>query len=391
MSYGAALGVTAPTVSVTVGPTYATQVNAFLAALQTVVEAKVTPAGMDINANLTFLSGGTYYRPTDMSGASFNSTAAGLAAASYASTIYVKSGDLYYNDASSNAVRLTASGAVNVSTTGGITGTGYGATSVEVAWVAGSVAYKMRSGSLTDSFASVWLNDVLLNDGSGNYLTLAAPAMAADYTMTLPNAVPATSNSVLAMATTGAVTATATPTVTTLATTGAATVGSTLGVTGLITATAGVTCAANQDVTVSGTGAFNHGNLLLNISACAGSPNDATTAAFASGSGSVLCNAAAVWSIPIPLKENDVIDQIRFWVNPNGTTARTFRLYSVEGSTGSVTTHETDSSTATATDHYDLVVSPAVTVVEGMMLYASFIAGDGGDGLHGIDVRYSHP
>lgn len=43
------------------------------------------------------------------------------------------------------------------------------------------------------------------------------------------------------------------------AVTGNETVGGTLGVTGLITATAGVTAAANQHVTVSGTGKFKHG------------------------------------------------------------------------------------------------------------------------------------
>lgn len=45
----------------------------------------------------------------------------------------------------------------------------------------------------------------------------------------------------------------------TLSATGAASLGSTLGVTGLVTATAGLTAAANQHVTVSGTGQFKHG------------------------------------------------------------------------------------------------------------------------------------
>lgn len=47
---------------------------------------------------------------------------------------------------------------------------------------------------------------------------------------------------------------------------GAHTFDSTVGVTGLITATAGVTAAANQHVTVSGTGQYKHGDRVYNFS-----------------------------------------------------------------------------------------------------------------------------
>lgn len=46
---------------------------------------------------------------------------------------------------------------------------------------------------------------------------------------------------------------------------GTATFSSTLGVTGLITATGGITCAANTHVTVSGTGLYKHGTQTLVI------------------------------------------------------------------------------------------------------------------------------
>ena len=44
------------------------------------------------------------------------------------------------------------------------------------------------------------------------------------------------------------------------------TVGTTLGVTGLITASAGLTASANQDVTISGTGRFKHGSIIRTVS-----------------------------------------------------------------------------------------------------------------------------
>jgi hypothetical protein len=61
------------------------------------------------------------------------------------------------------------------------------------------------------------------------------------------------------------------------------TIAGTLGVTGLITATTGVTAAANQHVTVSGTGDFKHGDKPLVIPASAGSAPSSSGATLAIG------------------------------------------------------------------------------------------------------------
>src|SRR5262245_50378214 len=106
MSYGDALGVSAPVVSTTVGPDYAEDVNAFLEALQAVVEQPVRPGDMDISADLSFLSGGTNYRAKDLKAASFSLEGSALNAVTYPRTLYFTgaSGDIYVNDGSGNQI-----------------------------------------------------------------------------------------------------------------------------------------------------------------------------------------------------------------------------------------------------------------------------------------------
>jgi hypothetical protein len=388
--YGSALGVTAPTVSVTAGPTYATQVNAFLAALQTVVEAKVTPSGMDMNADLSMLSSGTYSRLKDALGVSFNNGSL-LSATTYPTTLYFSGGELYANDASSNQVKITNGGAVNVSASGGITGSGYGSSSVEVNWDSGNVAYRMRSGSGANSFADVVCDDVLLNDGSGNYLTIAAPAMAADYTATLPNAVPASNNTLLTMATTGAITNTGTPTLTSITTTGAGSIGTTLGVTGLITATAGLTAAANQHVTVSGTGRFKHGAMELVIPGCAFHPLDEAINFDYSEAGSIT-NSSADGTIfvcplhfPVGTRVTSAVWTVYHDILDANTRTYKIRYRLLSGGDGDV-----DSDTSTTTGDTTVTNATGFTAATGTQYLLHWTA-RASDAIVGVVISYDFP
>jgi hypothetical protein len=182
---------------------------------------------MDINADLSFTSGATAYRAKDVKALSLTNQASTLSASTYACTLFSTDadGELYWNDNNGRQVQLTTDGSVNVSTTGGVTGSGYGTGSVEVNWDAANTRYKMRSGAATDDYASVLLNDLQLNDGSTNTLTVAAPSLSADYTLTLPTAVAASDGSLVTMSTAGALASTMAPSVTTLTTSGAVTVG----------------------------------------------------------------------------------------------------------------------------------------------------------------------
>lgn len=187
MSYGTSLGITLPTVSVTQGPLYATQVNSALQTVINTLETKVTPSGMDINDDLNFKSGLVYNAALNLERATFENKDSAISAATFPVGLYVVGGELYYNDNAGNQVQVTLNGEVNVSTTGGITGTGYGESSVEVNWDSTNVAYRFRSGGGADDFADVVCNDVTLNDGSGNYLTIGAPSLSSDESYTLPS------------------------------------------------------------------------------------------------------------------------------------------------------------------------------------------------------------
>jgi hypothetical protein len=161
---------------------------------------------MDISSDLSFKSGVTYSAATNLERCTFENKASVISAATFPTSLYMVSGELYFNDNSGNQVQVTNEGAVNVSSAGGITGTGYGSSDVEVNWDSGATAYRFRSGPATDDFASVYVNDVLLGDGSGNAITLAAPSISGDYTVTLPAAAPA-STSVVEMDSSGVLTA----------------------------------------------------------------------------------------------------------------------------------------------------------------------------------------
>ena len=275
MSYGTSLGITLPTVSTTVGPDYAEDINEALESIIDVLEAKVTPAGISISSDLNFKPSSTNYAATNVERVNFQNKSAAIGAVTYPYATYVVDGDLYFNDGTGHQIRMTTGGTVNVSTTGGITGSGYGSSGVEVNWSSGDSAYLFKTASAANSYAHLWCNNVRLSDLSDHYIALDAPSLSSTYTVTLPSAVPASSNSVV-MATA------ANPTVwsyvtdvtlTSLTTTGAALVGTTFNVGGnttltgtldvagaVLTGTATtLTLSSNDSYVVAGTGRFKHG------------------------------------------------------------------------------------------------------------------------------------
>lgn len=292
MSYGN-FSITIPVPGDTVGPTYAANVSDGLEAIQDVLDTKVTPVGMSIDDDLNFRVATNYAAALNIERVTLENKDAALNAATFPVALYVVSGNLYYNNNAGNAVQITNGDSVDVSASAGITGSGYGAadSGVEVNWDAANTKYRMRSGNGADDFASVELNNVLLNDGSSHTLTLAAPSMSANYTLTLPTAVPA-STSLLTMASSGATATTRDPSVDTVTTSGNAIVGGTATIAGDTTVSTGDLIVTAGDVTATaGTttvGALVAGSLSLNttsttVHAAAGLPADGSTAAYASG------------------------------------------------------------------------------------------------------------
>lgn len=102
-----------PTVSVTLGPEWADQVNA---AFEVIDEhdhssgkgVKVKVAGIDINANLDFQNHKAY----DLFSTQYEPVTTALTGATNANSISVYAGDLYYTNGAGNSVQITAGGSV---------------------------------------------------------------------------------------------------------------------------------------------------------------------------------------------------------------------------------------------------------------------------------------
>lgn len=109
-----------PTVSVTLGPEWASDLNEALEVIDehdhTSGKGKRVPtAGININAHLDF----NEYKAFDLYSAQFDDQVTPLSGASNASSVSVSSGNLYYTNSSGVAVQITSGGAV-VSTPGSV-------------------------------------------------------------------------------------------------------------------------------------------------------------------------------------------------------------------------------------------------------------------------------
>lgn len=109
-----------PTVSVTLGPQWATDVNT---ALETIDShdhsdgngAKVKTSGLNINADLTFNS----FSALSINSVELVELGSALSGTSNALRLNVASGDLYYTNSSGTAVQITSGGTLTPSTSSG--------------------------------------------------------------------------------------------------------------------------------------------------------------------------------------------------------------------------------------------------------------------------------
>ena len=367
MSYGTPLSITLPTIDgVATEAQAATRINDCFTAIKSRLEGKVAPANMDINADLSFLSGATNYGAKDLQRTSWAALSAALSAATYPRSCYALNGDLYYNDESGNQVRLTASGAVNVAGVGGVTGSGYGTGGVEVNWDSVNTRYRMRSGSATDDFAAVECDDVLLRDASGNAIRLGAPAgMSADYTALLPGAVPA-SHSVLVMETGGTISHS--------------------------TAPANLALASGGHFTVSGAGRYKHGTFVLLLPAASAYPDDNThTATYSAVNGRwSVSGTDCTISYPLPLIVGQRLLTVSLHCSFSTADTKSLHLRKL-ASNGTVTTIQTLTSTSSSGWASRTFNFSDVTFATGETYYLVFEPGASSDLVGGVEVSYDLP
>ena len=325
----------------------------------------VPTAGIEIDANLPF--GG--FAATGLKAATFNAIAtsamSGLTCALFRNSA---DNELYWRTSTGVNVKVTDGTGLNSTLLGGFTGD-YGLGDEEAEYTSSSAIYDFRSAATTR--AKIDCSDIRLYEhGSGitNAVKLKSPAgLAASYSLEMPGALPSatkllksTTAGVLGytgtathdgnltqagtLTVTGAATLSSSLGVTgsttlsgTLAVTGASTLSSTLGVTGLITATAGLTAAANQHVTVTGTGKFKHGTAQRQINLTVGKQTSGSNCSLSTSTG--VLNGGIEFSSPLagnrysvvfPMTVGERLQSVLILMNENlsgGNGKVDFRLY----------------------------------------------------------------
>lgn len=107
------MNLTLPTVSVTIGPDWANELNAALSVIDTHDHSsgkgiKVKPSGLDITSDLDFQSNSA----TALNKAKFTPLNASLSGSSNSNSIYSVNGDAYFTNGSGVAVQLTTGGSI---------------------------------------------------------------------------------------------------------------------------------------------------------------------------------------------------------------------------------------------------------------------------------------
>lgn len=178
---------TLPVVGVTAGPAYASQINSALEVVDrhdhsTGSGVQITPAGLNINADLTI--GGNNL--TDVRTVRMTAQPSALPGSTPdLGCLYVVNDDLYYNDGLGNQIAITIGGSI-AGSSGNITGL---VAPASVAYTGGgSPNYKFMSTATVSAnldAASILLRNPGV-DPATYALTLQAPTLANNYSITLP-------------------------------------------------------------------------------------------------------------------------------------------------------------------------------------------------------------
>lgn len=170
------------------GPQYASDLNSCLTLIDQHDHAagsgvQITPSGLNINADLDFITNNAI----GLLSSRYTAQNSPLAGASDLGCTYVSGADLYYNDTAGNQVRITASGSV-AGTPGSI---GSLVSPASVTWVVADETYVFESD--VNTAGNIDCGSVIIREvaASANGVTLSSPvALAANYTLTFPGALP---------------------------------------------------------------------------------------------------------------------------------------------------------------------------------------------------------
>ncbi len=370
---------------------------------------RINPDGIEIDEDLSFAG----FSPTGVRSVAFSVGAA----VTGARKVYVgASGDLYYNESTSGtAIQLTSGTSLNAAGFVGGIGGDYTAVSALLDYDDSTDAYRLRQqvSASVRQFAYSQCGGVILMEykAAGNPtaptsgVTLASPAaLASPYTITMPAAAPGstqlvqmssagvlTASNTVANAVTfsGAVTASSTVGVTGALTTNAISA-TTVTASGVITAQAGLTCSANQSVTLSGTGDLKHGSRTLYQSATGGVPISGTYSPVESSNaiGWLLETTSKVVFLPIyGLRDGDSV--VSFTVTGSSVAEPTFAIYSQTQGVSTVRAHT--SANTIVTNGFTTLTLNAAYVLAADHLWIKVTSGAGSFEIRQIATVYTHP
>lgn len=189
------MGLVLPDPGSTIGPTWASLLNAALEAIDEHTHTsgsgvQVSVAGLLINANLPMND----YSLTEVGSVDLTNLSVDLSSGT--ARLYAYNGELYYRDDDGTNVRITLNGAVDAGATGAITGlTSPG--SADYSTITETFTWTADTGEA----AKMAVGDILLyryGEVSPNPITIRSPAsLASAYTIEMPAAVPAATHPVV--------------------------------------------------------------------------------------------------------------------------------------------------------------------------------------------------
>lgn len=192
-----------PIVNVTVGPAYATLVNEAFEDIDvhdhTANKGKQIPtAGLNMDGTLEFNNNFI----TELKASKYQDQTSSLSTTDDRRGIYSLNGELTYIDGNGNEIGITSGGSVNTSGSGNITG--LGGTTAALTYNNTSKSFIFtQSGGVA---AHIQAGDIIMQESGGSdTLTLTAPTITSNYTLTFPAAQPAANDSYMRIATDGTI------------------------------------------------------------------------------------------------------------------------------------------------------------------------------------------
>jgi hypothetical protein len=318
---------------------------------------RIRPAGMDINADLTFNS---LYAPKDLHRITFASI---VALTSNNKSLFVNTSDneLYWRSNTGTNVKLTAGNALNVAAFTGGFGAGYTSASAAADYDDSTEQYTFKQAA-AGNWARLGVGGIRLYEFGGTATTrvglLSPAALAASYDVTFPAAVPA-SQQLLQMSSSGVL-------------------------------IASNVLAANESVTVSGTGTYKHGLQTLIV------PILSPATPIATISQVTLTTPSNGLGVPISLPVGCRILAVRAVIldNSTGPTTLRCRLRSEVLTVGYSTIASSSASLGNATVQ-TLTISGLTTVITTGNTYQVAIDNNGVGSatcqIYGVEVDYDRP